>query len=128
MAPLLNVRWQTSYERSSVDQFLAAVDAERRHLEEEIEAAKARLRRVRELAAVHAAATAEITERLLRAQRELEVLEREHRRALDGIDAEASEVARRLMAAAREEAAAMRAAAALALGMTADRDPESDHR
>lgn len=108
--------WQPSYERASVDRFLADVDAERVRLQGVIAATKRHLETLRVAAARRAEAEAEFAAQVLAVQQELEGIEREHRESLEAIDTVAGHAAARLLDAAREEASAMRAAAAAVVG------------
>lgn len=106
------LRWQVSYERASVERFVAEVEAERSRLRSQIEESKAEVERAKAAAARQAAAQAELAAMVLAIQVETARIEREHRDTLEAIGAAAEEAAVRLLAAGREEAAAMRAAAA----------------
>ena len=106
------VHWQVAYDRGSVDRFIAEVEAERSRLQGQIETTREHLRQARAAAARQEDAQAELAARFLAVQEELETIERQHRISLDAIGAEAAQAAARLLAAARKEAEAMRAAGA----------------
>lgn len=108
-----DLHWQISYDRASVDRFVAEVEAERARLQAAIEEARARLRQARaEATARQAEAREELGALVLAAQQELEEIERHHRETLEVIQAAAVEEAARLLIRAREEVAAVRATAA----------------
>lgn len=102
--------WQLSYDRASVNRFVAEVEAERARLHEAIEAARARVQQAQAAAtARQVEASEELGALVLAAQRELEEMERHHRLVLDAIAAAAEKEVARLLARAGEEAAAVRA-------------------
>ena len=104
------VRWQRSYDRASVDRFVAEVEAQRGRLRAEIAAAQA---------AAHAAAARtgeartsdDLVSLVVDAQRQLDTMEREHQEMVSAIQATAEEEAERILTAARAEAEAVRSSA-----------------
>ena len=114
--------WQWSYDQETVQQFMEDVEAERARLRAEIEAADQRVRAAEAAAAAaheaasarsREAAEAELGAIVLAAHEELAVIERQHRRALETMRADAEAEAGRLLDEAREQAIAIRARAAL---------------
>jgi cell division septum initiation protein DivIVA len=107
-----DVRWQRSYERSAVERFVEEVAAERQRLEREIAEAEGRAAAAdAEAGARQQHAQAGLGALVLAAQQELAQLEREHALLIERIRTSAEAEASRLLRAAGEEAATMRAAA-----------------
>lgn len=111
-AGLEGVRWMRSYDRASVERFLAEVDVERTRLVEEICATRARVAEAeRRREQEQSDAVAALGALVLAAQAELEAIEREHDDLVAGIREAAELEAERLLSAARAEAEAVRRAA-----------------
>lgn len=107
------VRWELAYDRASIDRFAAQVEAERRRLLAEIEAAEARVSIAKSgIAARQAEERVELGSLVLLAQAELAQIEREHHEIVSAIRAAADVEVNRVLDAARAEAAAVRDAAA----------------
>lgn len=105
-----DIEWQDGYDRASVEQFFAEVEAERGRLTAEIADAQERLQRAQgALEARRLAGHADFTEIVAAAQRELAAVEEEHRELVAAIRKAAVDEAARVLAAARAEAAAVRA-------------------
>jgi hypothetical protein len=109
LPPLDDLPWRPAYDRESIERFAAELAAEERRLRTEIEAARGR---------TAAAATStpvdprDLGALMLAVQDELEALEADHRRLLDGIRAAAEAEAARVLESAREEVAGVRRTAA----------------
>ena len=112
-----DLRWHRSYDRASVDRFLAEVEVERERLQTDIRAVRERVvaqdrvvaEREREgLAAIGALAVA--------ARDELTRIESEHRAIIATIEDAAAIESARVLAAAHREAEAMRASTASLAG------------
>jgi len=100
--------WKRSYDRDSVDRFLAEVEAERTRLLGEIERAAARRDTALEAAAASAAAAiASLGEVVLARSHELAQIEEQHAEIVATIRAAAETEAARILAAAEREVAAM---------------------
>ena len=100
-----DLEWHVSYDRASIERFLAEVEAERGRLQNEIEMTQARLEQARAAKVVRAAtAQTEVAALVLAAQEKLAAIERQHHEVLETIRAAAVEEAARLLAAARTEA------------------------
>lgn len=108
---LPRLRWQASYDRTSVDRFVTEVEAERDRLDDEIEATKVRIRAAKAAGARRVEEEAELLALLVSAQRAQARMEQEHFDNLDAIGARSERDAERLLDAARQEAEAMRSAA-----------------
>lgn len=99
------LQWHVSYDRPSMERFVAEVEAERARLQKEIDVTKARLEQARAANVVRAATTqAAVGALVLAAQEDLAGIERQHQDVLETIRAAAVEEAARLLAAARAEA------------------------
>lgn len=110
---LEGVEWRTSYDRASVDRYLADVEAERARLRADIEAAEARAASARALAERHQAADeAQVGALVLATRAEIERIEREHKDAVDAIRSAALEKAARILEVARNDAASVNCATA----------------
>lgn len=106
------ISWFSSYDRESVERFLAEVDAEKARLLAAIEEAERRtVVAMTRAAATHKAAQASLGALVLAAQEEISALEREHEVLVERIRSTAEAEASRLLAAATEEAAVMRESA-----------------
>jgi cell division septum initiation protein DivIVA len=112
--PRSALRWQASYDLASVERFLASVDEECASLRAEIGEAEARTRRANAAAARRTAADAELGARLSAAHQEAAAMEHEHRRIVEMIVSVAEQEAARIVDAAYDEAAILRAAASVA--------------
>jgi hypothetical protein len=98
--------WEQSYDRATLERFIAEVDAERARLRAEIEVAKARTRAARAGGSVRQAERHEALGALvLAAERELAELEAEHDLMVAEIQAAADAEAARILEAARAEVA-----------------------
>ncbi len=109
-----DLRWQMSYDRASVDRFVAEVEEQRRWLQAQVDATRGELREVRAAASRRSDAQAQLAAGVLEVQRELEEGERAHRAHLAAIDAAAADAAADLLAAALAHVDALRAATAVA--------------
>lgn len=117
-----DLRWQLSYDRASVERYLAEVEAERARLQGEIDRALARRDAAREeIAAREAAAQAELGALVLATQNELERIEAGHREVLDTIRRAAEAEGERVLAAAHREVDAMRNVTASLSGLARGR-------
>lgn len=106
------------YDRASADSFIAQVEGERARLHREIEVARARVEHARAAAVARRIdPQAEFGALILAAQMELEKIEADHRRTIEAIATAAAREAERVLAAARSNAAAMRATS-VAAGVT----------
>jgi type IV secretory pathway TrbL component len=104
-----DLQWQLSYDRASVDRYLAEIGTERARLQAEIDEALARRDAARAaIVAREAAAQAELGALVLATQNELERIEAGHREVLDTIRRAAEAEAARVLAAAHREVEAMR--------------------
>lgn len=104
-----DLRWSLSYDRVSVDRFLAEIEVQRGALQAQIERA-VQAREVAEAAAArrHAAGRTDLGEQVVAAWGELDRLEAEHREIVTTIREAAEREATRVLAAAHREVAAMR--------------------
>lgn len=109
-----DLHWQMSYDRASVDRFVAEVEDQRRRLQAQVDAAREDLREARAAAARRAEAQVQLAAGFLEVQRELEEGERAHRERLASIDGGAADVAAGLLAAALASVDALRAATSVA--------------
>ncbi len=110
---LEGVEWQTTYDRASVDRYLADVEAERARLRADIEAAEARAASARARTERQKAADeAQVGALVLATRAEIERIEREHKDAVDAIRSVALEKAARILEVARNEAASVNGATA----------------
>ncbi len=101
---LENVSWQLSYDRASVERFVADVEATRSSLEAEIDDAKRRLLQAQEAKAERQSdLPAELGALVLAAQREFVELERSHLEMVNSIKEAASLEAMRILETARLE-------------------------
>jgi predicted nucleic acid-binding Zn-ribbon protein len=109
-----DLRWQMSYDRASVDRFVAEVEEQRRQLQAQVDAAREDLREARAAAARRAETQAQLAATFLDVQRELEEGERAHREQLASIDGGAADAAAGVLAAALASVDALRAATSVA--------------
>lgn len=106
------LRWELTYERTSVERFIAEIDEEVARLRTEIEAARQRAAAARSgSSARDDGPRSALSELVLAAQRELAAIEAEHERLVVAIRGAAEAEAVRVIVAARAEAAAADAAA-----------------
>ncbi len=106
---LENVSWQLSYDRASVERFVADVEATRSTLEAEIDDAKRRLLQAQEAKAERQSdLPSELGAMVLAAQREFVELERSHLEMVNSIKEAASLEAKRILETARLEATQLR--------------------
>jgi regulator of protease activity HflC (stomatin/prohibitin superfamily) len=130
VAPIAGVEdlaWRPSYDRESVDQYLAAVEAEKVRLLAEIRLAEERTAAAQERYQVNA------TERdallgalLLAAREEVDRVDAEHRTTVAAIRAEAEEEAARIRDRAQADATAVRDVVASLTGLTGTGEPADD--
>lgn len=81
-----DVEWQTSYDRATVERFLADAAAQRVQLERRLDEARARVDRARgALEQRDAARSAELAAMVAEAHRQLSALESEHRAAVEAV-------------------------------------------
>jgi hypothetical protein len=121
-----DLRWQLSYDRSSVDRFLAEVEGERARLQADIRAARERVgASERAAAAREREGLAAIGALALAAREELTRIEAEHRAIITTIQDAAAIEAARVLAAAHREAEAMCASTASLAGLVVAAEPES---
>lgn len=111
-----DLRWEVSYDLSSVRTYLAEVEADGQALQLQLQEAHARVRRAEEASARRAVAAAELGARILAMQADLESLEWEHRECLEAIESAARRESANLLARAQEQVATLRAAAEVAGG------------
>lgn len=105
-------RWQWSYDQASVEQFLAEVEAERERLHAAIREAEDRLEALDASSApTRGAVAAELGALVLAAHDALREIDREHRAAIAAAREDAEAEAARVLAAAHEQALAIRARA-----------------
>ena len=97
-----DLRWSLSYDRVSVDRFLAEIEVQRGALQAQIERA-VQAREVAEAAAArrHAAGRTDLGEQVVAAWGELDRLEAEHREIVTTIREAAEREATRVLAAAK---------------------------
>lgn len=108
---LENVSWQLSYDRASVERFVADVEATRSSLEAEIDDAKRRLLQAQEAKTERRSdLPAELGALVLAAQREFVELERSHLEMVNSIKEAASLEAMRILETARLETTQLREA------------------
>jgi hypothetical protein len=108
VAGLDEVEWHVSYDRESVDRFLAEVEEEKARLTAAIAAAEAREAEARERLATQKAYNEEqLGALVVSARTELDRVEKEHADAVAAIRAEALEKAARILESARREADAV---------------------
>jgi cell division septum initiation protein DivIVA len=100
-----------AYDRPSVERFFNAYASERTRLQRAIDEARARSERARQDAARSADSTADLTELVLAAQRDLDEIECKHRDTIQTVERAAAAEAKRIVDAAHAEAAQIRAAA-----------------
>ncbi len=106
---LAGVAWRASYDRESVDAYLAAVEAERERLLDEIRFAEERAAAAQEqLRANTTGREARLGALVLAARDEIDRLDHEHRAAVAAIRAQAEDEASRLRERAQADAAAVR--------------------
>lgn len=121
-APPVNpdeLSWNISYDRASVDRFLADVEGQRTRLQAEIEAVKRDVAAQRTRANSRVVAVQrELGARVLTTQLELAELETAHHEVMAAIRTAAETEAARVLAAARREVEAMRTATASLVGAT----------
>jgi cell division septum initiation protein DivIVA len=116
------LRWQRSYDRASVDRYLAEVAAQRARLQAQIEDALAQRDAARAaIAARDAAAQAELGAIVLATQNELDRIETSHREVVETIQRAAETEAARVLAAARLEVDRMRDGTASLAGLVGGR-------
>ena len=103
-----DLRWSLSYDRVSVDRFLADIEVQRGALQAEIERA-VQAREIAEAAVAqrHAAGTTDLGERVVAAWGQLDRIEAEHREIVATIREAAEREAARVLTAAHREVAAM---------------------
>jgi hypothetical protein len=113
------IEWRPAYDRSSVERYLSALDAERERLEGEIADAERRTAAAQQALATR---TAELEASLgavvLAARAELDRIDREQQEAVAAIRADAETEAARIREAARLEADTVREAAASLSALT----------
>lgn len=109
-----HLQWQASYDLASVDRLVGWLESDRADLERQITQARARTEQARAAAAHRAATEVQLDARIAVRRRELDAIEQRHREVVDAIHAVAGNEAALLIAEARKEADAMRAAAAAA--------------
>lgn len=101
-----DLQWQPAYDRVSIERFVAEINTERARLEAEIAEARARLRRAQQtLEKRRSDRASELGDLALGAQRQLAEMERSQRELIEAIQATAENEARRVLEAARTEAA-----------------------
>lgn len=101
-----DLQWQRAYDRVSIERFVVEVNTERARLEAEIDEARARLRRARQVRVERRSdRDSELGDLALGAQRRLAEMERNQRELIETIQATAENEARRVLEAARTEAA-----------------------
>ena len=116
---LEDVTWRPSYDRESVDRYLAAVEAEKARLLAEIRAAEERTAAAQERYQENAAERdALLGELLLAARAEIDRVDTDHRTTVAAITAAAEEEATRLRDRAQADAAAVRDVVASLTGLT----------
>lgn len=124
---LAGVAWRASYDRESVDAYLAAVEAERERLLDEIRFAEERAAAAQEqLRANTTGREARLGALVLAARDEIDRLDREHRAAVAAIRAQAEDEAARLRERAQADAAAVREVVASLSAITTAEDA-TDH-
>lgn len=123
-----DVEWQTSYDRESVDRFVAEIETEKARLTEEIAAAQAREASARErLATQQAYNEMQLGALVVSARTELDRIEKQHVDAVTAIRAEALEKAAEILGAARREASAVGdASASLSRVVSSDSEDVGD--
>jgi len=108
-----DLRWQLAYDRVSIERFVVEVNTERARLQAEIDDARARLRHAQQARVERQSDLAsELGDLVLDAQRRLAEMERSQRELIDAIQATAEDEARRVLDAARTEAARIGSAVA----------------
>lgn len=107
-----DLHWQTTYDRASIERFVAEVDAERARLQSEIDQARSRLGRAQQAQASRRSDLAsQLGDLVMDAHRRLVEMERNHQQLIDTIRATAEEEAARILDAARAAAARLGTAA-----------------
>lgn len=120
---LAGVAWRASYDRESVDAYLAAVEAERERLLDEIRFAEERAAAAQEqLRANTTGREARLGALVLAARDEIDRLDRDHRAAVAAIRAQAEDEAARLRERAKADAAAVREVVASLSAITTAED------
>lgn len=119
-----DVRWQLSYDRASVDAFLAEVEIERARLQRDIEAARARTEASGRLVEGRGTdALAELGALVVAARTQLTRIEDEHAAIVETIRRASATEAARVLAAAHREVEAMRASTASLARLVHDPSP-----
>lgn len=118
------LRWRLSYDRSSVERFLAEVEEERARLQAEIRTVRGRTEaQERALEAREQEALVAIGALALAARQELTRIEAEHRSIITTVQDAAAIESARVLAAAHREADAMRASSASLAGLVVAEEP-----